>query len=277
MSIHQERHLELAAGWVLGSLDPLEALEFEAHLAEGCDTCRAELARLEGAATLLAASAPPVRPAPAVKDRLMAEVRREAASRATAAPAPRSAPGAGRVIELRPARRSWATFAWAAAAALLAVVSMLSSREVNRLQGEATALRERVAKAEQQLAEEQRWAAVLGSPEARVAEMAATPGAAGALRARATFDPRSRSAVIVFEGLQAPSDRDFELWAMRGGQVASLGLIHPDADGKATLRIEVAGDPATLAAFAVSLERKGGSPSPTAPAGPVVMVGKLGV
>jgi anti-sigma-K factor RskA len=36
------------------------------------------------------------------------------------------------------------------------------------------------------------------------------------------------------------------------------------------------GDPTALAGFAVSLENQGGSGNPTAPAGPVVMAGKLG-
>ena len=96
------------------------------------------------------------------------------------------------------------------------------------------------------------------------------------MSARATYDPASRRAVIVFENITVPSGKDLELWALRGAGVASLGLIHPDENGRAVLRLEDVGDPAELAGFAVSLEAAGGSPSKTAPGGPVVMAGKFG-
>jgi len=277
MSAHRPEHLAQAAAWVVGSLDPAEQREFETHLSEGCDECRAEIARLSEGATLLAASAPPARPSPAVRARVMAEVRRDAAARATrpATPPPATTPGSVKVIEFPKPRRPWAVLAWAAAAVVLAVFSIISARQVDQLKRESAGLRDQIAKAEKQLADERHWVEVMSAPDARTAELAATPDAAGALRARATFDPKSHDAVIVFQGLKAPGDRDFELWALRGNEAASLGLIHPDADGNATLRVEVTGDVSDLVAFAVSLEQKGGSPTKTAPTGPVVMIGKL--
>jgi anti-sigma-K factor RskA len=56
----------------------------------------------------------------------------------------------------------------------------------------------------------------------------------------------------------------------------NLGVIATDETGHAVLHLKDAGDPGTLAAFAVSLEPSGGSPNPAAPSGPVVMLGKLG-
>jgi anti-sigma-K factor RskA len=165
-------------------------------------------------------------------------------------------------------------WAWAAAAALLAA-TVLGWMTSTRLRQETETLRQELAGARRELAEKQEMLAVLGSPEARTAELAATPGAAAALRARATYDPRTKSAVLVFQGLVAPVEHDFELWAVRGGQVASLGVIHTDAQGSAIVRVQVAGDSSGLDAFAVSLEKKGGSGSPTAPGGPVVLLGKL--
>ena len=93
--------------------------------------------------------------------------------------------------------------------------------------------------------------------------------------AHATYDPASRSAVVVFDHFHAPSGHDYELWAIRGGHPASLGLIQADPSGHAVMRIENVGDSASLTHFAVSLERQGGSPDKNAPAGPVVMLGKL--
>ena len=80
----------------------------------------------------------------------------------------------------------------------------------------------------------------------------------------------------MFEHVTAPTGRDYELWGLHPSGPRSLGLLHPDARGRAVVRLEDAGDPATLQAFAISLEPAGGSPDPAAPSGPVVMVGKLG-
>jgi anti-sigma-K factor RskA len=102
-----------------------------------------------------------------------------------------------------------------------------------------------------------------------------TPQGERALRARATYDPATRSAVVVFENLKAPSGRDYQLWALHGATPRSLGVIKTDARGRAVMRLDNAGNPATLAAFAVSLEPAGGSRNPAGPSGPVVMLGKL--
>ena len=89
-------------------------------------------------------------------------------------------------------------------------------------------------------------------------------------------DFKARQAMIVFTNFTPPAGTDYELWALRGGPPQSLGLIRPDASGRAIVKLPDTGDPAGLAAFAVSLEKAGGSRSPAGPEGPVVMVGKLG-
>ena len=81
--------------------------------------------------------------------------------------------------------------------------------------------------------------------------------------------------MIVFSNFTAPAGTDYELWALRDGKPASLGLIRADNSGHAIVRLPDTGDPGALGAFAVSLEKAGGSTTPTAPQGPVVMVGKL--
>jgi anti-sigma-K factor RskA len=165
---------------------------------------------------------------------------------------------------------------WAAAAAALAVATALSWNNATQLRTELAAKQKELTELRTQLEEERRWAAVLNAPDARVAELALTPDGIAELRARATFDPRSRSAVVVFDHFQPPSGKDYQLWALQGEGVASLGVIKVDAEGRAVVRLENAGDPASLAGFAVSLEPAGGSPYPDRPTGPVVMAGKFG-
>ena len=48
MSEHLEEHLDLCAGYALGSLDAPDRIRLEAHLADGCPACEAALAELRG-------------------------------------------------------------------------------------------------------------------------------------------------------------------------------------------------------------------------------------
>ena len=269
MSRHLEEHLDLCAGFALESLDPPDRARLNEHLDQGCEVCEAALREFSGTTLLLASAAPMAQPDPGLRERVLS------AARALAAPAePRA--GAGRVIELGRRRfPRWTALAWAAAAALAIAVGLMG-REAVRLGRELEDGRRRFAELERRLDEEQRWQEVVSAPGARVALIAPTAAGAHELRGRATYDPATRRAVLVFENVQAPAGRDYELWAIRGAAPRALGLIKPDASGRAVLRLEDAGDPATLNAFAVSLEPAGGAPTPDAPTGPVVMLGKLG-
>jgi anti-sigma-K factor RskA len=273
VSEHRDEHLDLCAGYALGSLDAADRQRLEAHLAEGCRVCEAALADFSAATVTLAASAPPAQPSPALRARVLSAVRGGAAPEVRERPAPVR----GRVIEMRP-RRQTVGFAWvwAAAAAALTIATAVSWNAAGRLRQELETTRGKLVQAQRELDEERRWAAVMNAPDARVAELTMTPAGIATLRARAIYDPRTRSAVLVFENVTAPSGKDYQLWALQGAGVASLGLIKPDASGHAILRLENVGDPQSLAGFAVSLEPAGGSPNPTAPTGPVVMAGKFG-
>ena len=66
--------MELSALSALGVLDPDEAATFEAHLAEGCPTCEAEVRAFRAVAGYLGYAVPPERPRPEVRDRLLAYV-----------------------------------------------------------------------------------------------------------------------------------------------------------------------------------------------------------
>ena len=272
MNEHREEHLDLCAAYALGNLERAERQRLEAHLDQGCPICEAALADFSEATILLAASAPAAQPSPELKERVLSLVASE--SRSATAP---DLGTRGRIVELK--RRqpfAWGTWAFAAAAAALAVTSVLFFREGNRLRAELETSQRELGMIARRLAEEERLNQVLSAPGAKVAVLEMTPAGEQAMRARATYDPASRSAVLVFENLRAPAGHDYELWAIRDGAPASLGVIRPDADGNAVVHVSDAGAPESLAAFAVSLEPAGGSPNPAAPSGPVVMVGKLG-
>jgi anti-sigma-K factor RskA len=277
MSPRHEEVFDLCAGYLLGSLNEGERSSLEAHLAEGCSQCEAELRRLSVGASLLAASAPPLRAPAALRDRVLTAVRAE--------PNASSPAGAGRRRDARaslpltqPARRraSTATWAWATAATVIAIAGAFQWVTTARLELNLAETRGRLAQLRQQLEEEQRWAALPDDPQALVVRLEPTPDGSPLLNGRVVYDPTTRRAVVAFSNFTAPAGKDYQLWAISKTGPLSLGLVRSDATGRAILRLPDVGDPTTLTAFAVSLEQKGGAPTPYAPAGAVVMLGKIG-
>ena len=185
MSAHREEHLELCAALALGAIDERDRRELEAHLAAGCPECSRELARLSddvrGSGGLRASDgADRRRCAPACSRRCGPERRR-------------SAPARGRVVALEPRRRiAFATWAWAAAAAVLAVSTVVMWRIGEDLRARLDESRGQMAKLQTDLDEARRWAALLDSPEARRGGAAADAGGgdaaagAGPLRSEGT-------------------------------------------------------------------------------------------
>jgi anti-sigma-K factor RskA len=113
------------AAYVLGALPADERAELEEHL-RTCEDCRGAVAELRTVTDALAASAPPVAAPPAVRERVMATVRAEAAVLSAAPPAA-DAPAARRALRLgrlrlRPA---WALAGAAAVAVAVVLVIVL--------------------------------------------------------------------------------------------------------------------------------------------------------
>lgn len=278
MSEHRPEHLDLCAGLALGSLDPADRRVLEEHVASGCEVCEAALADFSATTVMLAASVSGPRPSDRLRARVLEQVNRTTQESEASQTDEREAREAPRVIEFKPKPRGSAFPLWipALAAAALAVTSVLFWNNARRLESELKAMRGDIAQLNGELADEKRLNEVLNSPEAKVATLDVTPQGERALRGRVTYDPVTHRAVVIFENLKPPSGRDYQLWALLGAKPKSLGVIKADSTGRAVVRLDDAGDPATLVAFAVSLEPAGGSPNPEAPSGPVVMFGKIG-
>src|SRR2546430_25812 len=80
---HSERQEELAALQALGVPLGDESEEFSAHLRDGCATCEQLLVEFCDAANAFAAQAPPVRPRPEIREKLLTSL---GPARAPAAP-----------------------------------------------------------------------------------------------------------------------------------------------------------------------------------------------
>jgi anti-sigma-K factor RskA len=122
MSAGHDRWVDAAGAYVLGAMAPDERTDFEGHMAT-CPACREEVDELRPAAEALPMAAPPMVPPAALKDRVMAEVEREAALLAQT----------GAAADRPPRRRGWlpSLGLWRlapVAAALLIVGALIGSQ-----------------------------------------------------------------------------------------------------------------------------------------------------
>lgn len=265
---HQDEHLILCAGFVVGDLSDEERRSFEAHLDEGCAVCRAEIERLGRAAYLVASAAPIHRAPTAVRARVLDAVRAEAAADRASRPT--------QPLAMAPRRRPLA-WAWAAAALLALAAGVWHWRVTADIERQLAATRSEVAALEAKLHIEEEWTAFWSAPHAREIRLEPTPDGSKELVAKVTYDPDSKRAVVALSNFTPPAGKDYQLWAITASGPASLGVIRADGAGNALIRLTDVGAAEAPAAFAVSLEAAGGAPTPHAPAGPVVLVGKVGV
>jgi anti-sigma-K factor RskA len=127
--MEREEIHDLTAAYALDALDEADAREFEEHLRD-CARCRDELRELSEAASTLAYAAPAPAPRPALRDRILDEVRRNGSN----------------VVPLRARRTFFATAGLAAVAACVAIglglwaFSLQNSLDEEREASRATAL-----------------------------------------------------------------------------------------------------------------------------------------
>jgi anti-sigma-K factor RskA len=230
-----ERWADAAGAYVLGAMSAAERRDFEAHLA-GCRRCRDEVEDLRPAAEALPMASPPMQPPPALKDRVIAEVEREAELLRAAGP------GADRVAGARAARagarrRRSLLGGWrlAPAAAALLAAGVLAGIAVSGLAGDGA--RTYAVSVDRRQA-----------PEAE-AQLRVVEG----------------EAMLVAEGLPAPPEgRVYQVWVKRPGSPApepTSALFLPRRDGSAVAAVP--GVLSEMEAVLVTHEPAGGSRAPT--------------
>ena len=245
---------ELAAGYVLGALEPDDEHLFQEHLG-GCSTCEANVRELEAVVGELAYAVPPVDPPETVWAGIRREIRPEAARR-TLRPAPAAdaegRPGAGaggRGLRLLPGL---------AAAAAIVVVVVLSLWNLN-LRDENAVYRDRVAALE-------RATELVNDPNASLVTLDDAPGPEGA-QATVIASTRQDRGVLLIENLPPLArDRVYELWGVPQGDIAKAekALVFQPLrrQGTQALLFEVPVQPGTV--FAITEEPgPDGSEKPT--------------
>jgi anti-sigma-K factor RskA len=250
--MNHSEYEELAAGYVLGALEPDDEHDFRLHL-DGCARCAADVRELQAVVGTLAYAVPPADP----PDTVWAGIRREigpeiAPSRPAPAPAPTPLPAR------RGRGRGARVLGGLAAAAAIVLLVALSVWNLN-LRDQNSAFRERVAALE-------RATQLANDPTAALVSLDDAPGPPGAQAAVIASTREDRGVLIVENLPPLQRDRVYELWGIPGGRMAEAQkatvFIPLRRQGVQTLEFEVPVQPGTV--FAITEEPgPDGSEKPT--------------
>jgi anti-sigma-K factor RskA len=220
--------LATAGAWVLGALPDGEAARYAEHLHD-CETCRAEVARLQTVVDVLPLAAPAADPPPALKGRIMEIVEREAELLRAAGP------DADRARRPAPERRGWwaglLARPWIAAAGATALLAIGVVGGV----------------------------LVSGGPETTTRTITAVAQAKGATGELIQHDG---TAELQLANLPAPpSGHVYQVWVMRDKKPRPDAVFTVDREGRGAVALRQ--DPSGATAVLITEEPAGGSREPT--------------
>jgi anti-sigma-K factor RskA len=232
---------ELAGAYALDALDDAERERFERHLAR-CPSCAEDVQQMTSTATALA-MAVAAEPPPGLKARVLAA----AAATPQLPPLPAAA-AARRRHGRRVTRSDWfprlalgVAAVGVAAAVALAVVTVSTQDQLDRLQTQNQAI-----------------AAVLAAPDAQIATAASSKGGT----ATVVLSYAEQKMIFTSTGLPSlPNNKVYELWLLSTGSAQPAGLLPEPTDGK-TAPVLAAGL-TSADKVGVTVEPAGGTSSPT--------------
>lgn len=248
---------DLAAAYALGALDADEARRFEVFLATSPET-QQEVAEFRNVAALFALGEPRGGAGPNLRDRVLARVSEEKASRASP-----SLAGTG--------RHRIPTAVWGAlAASLIAVVGLAAG--LLSLRGDVAQLNQRLAVERQLLEAREATLDAILEPGVELYRLSSSGDPEPGIQ---LFWDRKRNSAIVhgFRLRPLPPGKAYQLWFMRDGKPVPSVTFTPEATGQ--VRVEGVPVPTggKVSAAAVTIEPAGGSPQPTSS---ILLVGQLG-
>jgi anti-sigma-K factor RskA len=263
---------EIAPLYVIGALDEKAAQEVEASLHSATTEQQRVIARWRDVATSLPQALPLQSPPDHVRERLLNRIAEETQQTPIEIAVEESTSEglAGRAEEkvlsfAQPRRAESRPARWLliAATALLAFTAGYLFKQNSDLARE----RDNVARERDDLSKEmamwRRQVDDIVSPTTRIIAMAGeeTPQA----NAKVVWDTNARQwAIYIFDLPAPPSDKDYQLWYMTKNAKISAAVFRTDEQGRTVLKLTL--PPAALAdlaATAVTLEPRGGSPQPT--------------
>jgi anti-sigma-K factor RskA len=240
--------------YAMRALTPEEDAVVRLHLDE-CASCRAELALISGDLALVAFSAEQ-HPLPAgARQRFMEKIASQP-----------ELPRKSRAVSIGDRRTKPNWIAWMSAAALL-VVAVFLGADAWRLQQKLEAEKELTARLEASNAQAHDVLEVLTSPHAQRAVLTA-PKTPPAPAGRAVYLASRGGLIFQASNLASLTENEtYELWLIPAGGAAPIpaGLFRPDVGGNASVVLPPLPSGVEAKAFGVTIERAGGSVTPTAP------------
>jgi anti-sigma-K factor RskA len=242
--------------FVLGALDPEEALQVSMHVA-ACPECRAEADSFRDAVEALPHVAPQPAPPPHIKQQLFARV--------TASQATPRAPARPR------ARWPMAVSAGSLALALGFGYMMADARSrLDLVAGQLTQTQQMVDKLQQQIVADEQLDLFITAPQTVSRTLAGTARAASAVM---YMQPKSSHAVLVMHNMPpVESGKVYQFWLAKPGVQVPASTFEVDQAGTAKIAIDAPAPINEYDQVMVTIERSGGS---TQPSDQVVLSGEV--
>jgi anti-sigma-K factor RskA len=264
---------EIAPLYVIGALDEKTAHEVEASLHGATPEQQQDIARWREIAALLPHALPLQTPSECVRDRLLSHISEEYQQTPIEIAVEESTlmemagQGDNKVLQfVQPRRAESRTLRWMliAATVLLAFSSGYFYKQKAEFARELHAISQERDSLSSELAERQRQIDDMVSPRTKVIAMVGdeTPQA----NAKVVWDTNAQQwAIYIFDLPAPPSDKEYQLWYVtKNSSKISATVFRTDSTGRTILKLTLPSDAlAGLAATAVTLEPRGGSPQPT--------------
>jgi len=242
--------------YALGSLEGEEKQAIESHVAS-CASCARKLAEARGRVALLAFAAPRSEPSPAVRERLLRQLR---GGPETSASAPSHA-------KHEPAGRFFGGW-WAAvlvpAAVALGLAAIFLWTQNRRLDREIAELRATLQDQQKQLDYARSVAHLFEAKDTITVSLAPMPGMPnGAVKVMYN----EKMGMLMYDGWiePPPEDKSYQLWVVpMEGSPISAGVFNPATSDSAHWMTKLP-EGVAAKAFAITLEPAGGAPVPTGP------------
>jgi anti-sigma-K factor RskA len=263
----------IAPLYVIGALDEKTAHEVEASLDSATPQQRRVIARWRDVATLLPQALPLQTPPDYIRERLLSRIAEQSQQTPIEVAVEESTSkemaeqGENKILSLVQTRRAESrAVRWMliAATALLALGFGYLFKQNADLAQKLGALAKERDSLSSELAERRRQVDDLVSPRTRVIAMVGeeTPQA----NAKLVWDTKAQQwAIYIFDLPAPPSDKDYQLWYVtKNSSKISAAVFRTNSAGRTVLKLTLPPDAlAGLAATAVTLEPRGGSPQPT--------------
>jgi anti-sigma-K factor RskA len=275
--LDREEFIQLSSEYALGALEGDELRKFEAYLKTASKQELEILSELTSTASLIPLALERSTPSPAVKQSLMQKI--NLSSRAHEAVRQRTEI----LTQHAPARtRNWIPWGIAASLAMVAVFSLFviklmgtietQNKQLVAVEQEKQELQTRLVSLRDELTRKNEQLKVLSAKQIHISIMdglTVNPVGYGKI----IWDPEKGAAILQVSNLPAvPSNKDYQIWVIKDKKPISAGVFAVNDTMSNFFKIEslAVTNPKEIAAFAVTLEPKGGMPQPT---GDMYMIG----